>query len=149
MTVLNRHRKKNFTWEHSDLLAYKEGEGTHFKSLTRQILFNGRSELPSQLRYFEIAPGGHSTLERHEHVHVVMVLRGSGRVLLGKEVVEVNPYDVMTIAPKTWHQFRATGDQAFGFLCLVTCERDKPERPSEAQLQKLKQDPKIAEFIKV
>ena len=27
--------------------------------------------------------GGYSTLERHQHAHAVMILRGSGRVLVG------------------------------------------------------------------
>ena len=32
--------------------------------------------LACELRYFEIAPGGHSTLERHDHLHSVMIIRG-------------------------------------------------------------------------
>jgi len=34
-------------------------------------------------RYFEIQPGGYSTLERHQHPHAVVVIRGRGRVMLG------------------------------------------------------------------
>jgi ribulose-bisphosphate carboxylase large chain len=30
------------------------------------------------VRYFEIAPGGYSTLEKHEHEHVVIPIRGRG-----------------------------------------------------------------------
>ena len=43
-------------------------------------------DLGCELRYFEMAPGGYSTLERHEHMHAVMILRGHGHCLLGGEV---------------------------------------------------------------
>lgn len=32
---------------------------------------------------FEVSPGGHSTLERHQHVHAVMILPGTGRCSVG------------------------------------------------------------------
>ena len=41
----------------------------------------GDPSFPAQLRYFEVAPGGWTTLERHEHVHAVMVIRGKGQCL--------------------------------------------------------------------
>jgi len=47
-----------FRWEEVSLLAYKEDEGTHFKGVTRQVLFPGDSQLPVQWRYFEVAEGG-------------------------------------------------------------------------------------------
>jgi len=37
-----------------------------------------------QLRYFEIPPGGSSSLDIHEHDHGVYILRGVGSVLLEK-----------------------------------------------------------------
>ena len=63
--------------------------------------------MAGELRYFEIAPGGYSTLERHEHVHAVMILRGQGRCLVGGEVRSVAPLDLVSVPPMTWHQFRA------------------------------------------
>ncbi len=53
--------------------------------MTRQVLFDDPS-MATQLRYFEVAPGGWTTLERHEHVHNVMVIRGKGRCLVGDKV---------------------------------------------------------------
>jgi hypothetical protein len=47
--------KGGFDWEGVPVLAYKE-DGTHFKSITRRILYKGADELPSEVRYFEIAP---------------------------------------------------------------------------------------------
>jgi quercetin dioxygenase-like cupin family protein len=136
-----------FTWQDVPIRKYKE-EGTAFKDITRQVLFEGHPELPSMLRYFEIAPYGYSTLERHEHVHVVTIVRGEGEALLGSEVQRLANLDVVCIPPGAWHQFRATAGVHFGFLCMVAVERDRPELPSARHLEQLRQDPRIAAFIR-
>ena len=137
-----------FRWEGVPLLAYKEDGGTHFKEVTRQVLFDDGEHHDTQLRYFEIAPGGHSTLERHQHAHSVMVLRGRGHALVGGEVHELATNDLLRVPPMTWHQFRATGGGPLGFLCLVRRERDKPQRPTEADLSALRADPVVGAFIR-
>jgi hypothetical protein len=53
------------------------------------------------------------------------------------------------VPPLTWHQFQAVGDAPLGFLCMVDCERDVPERPDAAALEALRRDAAIAGFIKV
>jgi quercetin dioxygenase-like cupin family protein len=137
----------DFIWEQVSVLKYKE-DGTHFKDITRQILFEGNADLPSQLRYFEIASGGHSTLEQHAHLHVVMIIKGTGKALVGSEVIVLKQFDVVHIPSHTWHQFRATNNESFGFLCLVPVERDKPKQPNEAELKAIKTNPAVTEFIK-
>jgi quercetin dioxygenase-like cupin family protein len=134
-------------WESVSVLKYKE-EGSHFKDITRQVLFDGSSELPCQLRYFEISPGGHSSLEHHEHVHVVFILKGEGDVLVGGEVHRVSEKDVVTIPRHAWHQFQADRGGPLGFLCLVNVQRDRPNLPTPEDLQSLRHDPRIAAFIK-
>jgi mannose-6-phosphate isomerase-like protein (cupin superfamily) len=99
-------------------------------------------------RYFEIQPGGHSTLERHEHAHWVLILRGQGHVLLGDQLIKINPYDTLTIPPMTWHQFQPIGAEPFGFLCVVNQERDRPQLPTEADLKLLCKDKKIQRWIR-
>ncbi len=138
-----------FRWEGVPVLAYKEEGGTHFKSITRQVLFDESGPAGSQLRYFEIAPGGHSTLERHDHVHSVMILRGRGEALVGREVHPLGVNDLVRVPPQTWHQFRATADEPLGFLCVVRTERDKPQRPTAIDLGALKADPRVAAFVRV
>ncbi len=140
--------KEGFRWEGADLLKYK-AEGSHFKTITRQILFDGRDDFPMQMRYFEIAPGGHSTLERHTHVHVVMVINGHGDALVGARIHQLKPFDVVVIEPETWHQFRATRNTDFGFLCMVKTERDRPHLPDEQEKKKLLEDPEIAHFVRL
>ncbi len=138
-----------FRWDEVPVLAYKEEGGTHFKSITRQVLFDESGPAGSQLRYFEIAPGGHSTLERHDHVHSVMVLRGRGEALVGRQIHPLGVNDLVRVPPQTWHQFRATADEPLGFLCIVRTERDKPQRPDAAELATLKAEPRVAAFVRV
>jgi quercetin dioxygenase-like cupin family protein len=137
---------ENFRWDKVDLLAYKEEGSAPFAGITRQILF-ADPDLGCELRYFEIAPGGHSTLERHEHVHAVMILRGRGRCLVGARVSEVGGHDLVHIPPMTWHQFRADAGEALGFLCMVNARRDKPQLPSADELAELRRDARVATFL--
>ena len=101
------------------------------------------------MRYFEIAPGGHSTFERHAHVHAVMILRGRGRVLVGDVVTAVRERDLVRVPPMHWHQFRADDDAPLGFLCLVACDRDRPQRPSDAEAAELARHPAIGPFMRL
>ena len=141
------HRKANaYRWEGVNTLPYKQDDRALFKSITRQVLF-ADPQLHAELRYFEIDPGGYSTLERHEHVHAVLILRGHGHCLVGKEVRAVELRDLITVPPLTWHQFRASADQPLGFLCMVNAVRDKPQLPSAEDWAQLKSDEKIAAFL--
>ncbi|HLY54886.1 MAG TPA: cupin domain-containing protein [Stellaceae bacterium] len=137
----------DYRWDATDLLAYKEEGTAPFRAVTRQVLFHDE-RLGCELRYFEVAPGGWSTLERHEHMHAVMVLRGRGRCLVGTEVREVAEHDLVTVPPWTWHQFRAAADAPLGFLCMVNRQRDKPLLPSEAELEAMKRLPAVAAFLR-
>jgi quercetin dioxygenase-like cupin family protein len=136
-----------FQWKDRPILNYKE-EGTHFKAISRQILFPAQEKLAAELRYFEILPGGHSTLERHDHVHSVMINRGRGHVLVGDTVYEASLNDLIHIPSFVWHQFRATFDEPFGFLCLVNPERDRPQRPTPEQAAELSALPNVGTFVR-
>jgi len=142
-----RQASGDYTWDGVDVHPYKE-DGTHFKSITRQTLFNGLDDLPVEFRYFEVGPGGHSTLERHCHQHAVMIIRGSGRVLVGNAVAEIGLHSVVHIPPMTWHQFRASDEDYLGFLCVVSNDRDRPQRPGEFELAELRRTSEVAEFIR-
>jgi quercetin dioxygenase-like cupin family protein len=95
--------------------------------VTRRLLAGGPESTSSfELRYFELAPGGQTSHERHQHEHAVVVLRGQGEVLLGNELHAIGPGDLVRVAPGDAHQFRNTGGEPFGFLCVVDSERDRP-----------------------
>lgn len=142
-----RAQEDTCRWPGVDVLRYKEEGSAPFKDITRQTLFDDPA-LACQVRYFEMAAGGYSTLERHEHVHAVMILRGSGHAMVGGKVFAVAERDLVHIPPMTWHQFRATGDAPMGFLCVVNHERDKPQLPTEADLKELREDAMVADFIR-
>ena len=137
---------EGFRWDAVDQLAYKEEGAAPFKDITRQVLF-ADDELKCEMRYFEMAANGYSTLERHEHVHAVMILRGNGQCLVGEEVRPVKQFDLVHIPPMTWHQFRATEGEPLGFLCMVNAERDRPQLPTPQELEELKSVEPIAAFL--
>jgi quercetin dioxygenase-like cupin family protein len=141
------HRKaRDYRWDGVAVQPYKEDDRGLFKWVTRQVLFADPQQ-GSELRYFEVAPGGFSSLERHEHTHNVLILRGHGRCLIDREVREVATHDLIAVPPMTWHQFRATGDEPLGFLCMVNAVRDKPQLPTPEQLATLEQNPRLADFF--
>ena len=135
-----------YRWDAVDVLEYKEAGSAPFKDVTRSVLFE-EPEVGYQWRYFEVGAGGHTTLERHEHVHAVMILRGAGKALIGTRVYPIRPFDLFRVPPMTWHQFRAGSSEPMGFLCLVPSERDRPQLPAENDLAELRRTPEVAEFL--
>jgi len=134
-------------WQSVEVLGYKPEGSAPFRGVTRQVLFHDEA-LACEWRYFEVAAAGWSTLERHEHVHAVMILRGRGRCLVGDAVLSVGERDLVRVPPMAWHQFRADDDSPLGFLCLVNRERDRPQLPDEKALAQLAGDPAVAAFIR-
>jgi quercetin dioxygenase-like cupin family protein len=141
-----RRAKDGFRWDDVAHQPYKQDGSAPFKDISRQVLFHEDS-LGCELRYFEIDAGGYSTLERHEHTHAVMILRGLGECLVGDEVRRVNQFDLVTIPSWSWHQFRAAGTGPLGFLCMVNVLRDRPQLPDETELARLKSTPAVARFL--
>src|SRR6266446_10463344 len=146
-TVVHRKARSGYRWDDVELLPYKEDDRALFKAITRQVLFADPA-LTGELRYFEVAAGGFSTLERHEHMHAVLILRGRGHCLVGSEVRPIETRDLVTVPPMTWHQFRATAGEPLGFLCMVNAARDKPQLPSAEELAALQRDARIAAFLR-
>jgi quercetin dioxygenase-like cupin family protein len=99
-----------------------------YRDVARQVLLGGpgQPDLNFETRYFEIEPGGYTTLETHGHPHAVVVMRGKGTVLLGAEAEEIQAHDCVYIPGNLPHQFRADRGTALGFLCMVDRERDAP-----------------------
>jgi mannose-6-phosphate isomerase-like protein (cupin superfamily) len=141
-----RPQRSDARWDGVDVLNYKEEGSAPFKAISRQTLF-ADPRLAGELRYFEMAPDGYSTLERHEHMHAVMIFRGEGHCLVGNSVKRVKLHDLITIPPLTWHQFRATQGVPFGFLCMVNAERDRPQLPNAAELAEMRKDADVARFL--
>jgi mannose-6-phosphate isomerase-like protein (cupin superfamily) len=120
----------SYCWRGIEPREYKT-ESASFVGVTRQTLIGdgvGEETTSFITRYFEVEPEGYSSLERHQHPHSVVVLRGRGSVRLGDEVFDIEPFDCVYIAPGTVHQFRSGGEEPLGFLCVVDRVRDRPEQ---------------------
>ena len=143
----HRQAKSDFRWEGVERRPYKEDDQALFNAISRQVLFSDPKSA-AELRYFEVAPGGYSTLEKHEHVHAVLILRGSGHCLVGDTVSRINQNDLVSVPPWTWHQFRATNKEPLGFLCMVNAQRDRPQLPTADELKILNTSPDVAAFLR-
>jgi len=138
--------REGYRWDGVPHLPYKEDGSVPFRAISRQVLFS-EPDLGCELRYFETEAGGFSTLEQHEHAHAVIILRGHGHCLVGDTVRPVQAHDLISISAWAWHQFRATGGEPLGFLCMVNRERDKPRLPTAQDLARLRANPAIAAFL--
>jgi quercetin dioxygenase-like cupin family protein len=124
-TRLYKH-KGDFTWRGIKTEKYKT-EGSHWENVIRRVLIGNHAEsVKFHLRYFEILPGGYSSFEKHKHEHVVIGLRGKGKVLCGMKRYELNFLDTLYMAPNTPHQLSNPYEEPFGFFCIVNAKRDKP-----------------------
>ncbi|MHA1568470.1 MAG: cupin domain-containing protein [Alphaproteobacteria bacterium] len=124
---------ENFHWDLAPDIPYKP-TGDNFANVRRVNLAGTYGESTCfHLRYFELAPGGYTTFERHEHEHVIFVVRGEGRVRIGQDWYFVEFGDVAYVPPHFVHQLRNPGSEPFGFLCVVNADRDKPEPVEEGK----------------
>ena len=132
-----------FRWEGVEARPYKRGGG--FEGVTRYVLGEA---LPAafELRYFELEPDGYSSLEKHRHVHLVIALRGAGKALVGETVGALEPFDALYVPPWVPHRFVNEGREAFGFLCPVDAERDRPQPLDAAELEALRANPATAPY---
>ena len=83
-------------WLNIALENYKpEIDNPSWKGVNRTELIGRRDESPKfHVRYFEIQPGGHSSLEKHEHEHVVICFKGEGTCRVGSRVWKMSFGDV-------------------------------------------------------
>ena len=121
-----RH-KGDMTWSGVADEPYKTINGG-WSNIIRRVLIGDRGESAKfHVRYFEIAPGGASSLERHKHEHVVICVKGEGVVRTGKAKRKMGFMDTLYISPDTVHQLSNPFKIPFGFFCIVNARRDKPE----------------------
>jgi ribulose-bisphosphate carboxylase large chain len=121
-----RH-KGDFTWKGVRDQPYKT-QGDGWAGIIRRVLIGEHGESAKfHVRYFEIAPGGRSSLEKHRHEHVVICVRGEGMVKAGKTERKLQFMDTIYISPGTVHQLANPFRRPFGFICIVNAKRDRPK----------------------
>lgn len=121
------HRfEPSYSWSGVRREAYKKDDGS-WADVVRHTLIGAKGEgTDFNLRYFEVAPGGMTSLETHEHEHVVVGIRGEGICIVRKKEYSIGFMDVIYIPPGAPHQLRNEGRAPFGFFCIVDAERDSP-----------------------
>ena len=144
--------QRSFTWQDVHPTSYadehSDGSGRSWRDTKRHII-KGRDEGGRfDVRYFEVGPGGFTSLERHEHIHSVICVRGRGYAIVGDEVHDVEELDHIYVPANARHQFVNQGDDAFGFLCIVDTDRDRPQALGADELAALRAHPLLASKIK-
>lgn len=142
---------KDFEWEGITPRRYKEDRSC-FKGVHRYSILGesaDEQQLNFQTRYFEVDAGGYTTLEYHRHPHTVIIIRGSGTVVLDSQLHDLSLHDVIYITPETLHQFHADKGEKLGFLCIVDRYRDRPMLPDEQFLDDMKLDESVRKKIKI
>ncbi|MDQ6931735.1 MAG: cupin domain-containing protein [Candidatus Eremiobacteraeota bacterium] len=131
-------------WEGIPAEGYRPGAAP---GVERHTIVGRRKSDPSQsgpqleLRYFELAPGAATRLEKHEHEHFVIVKIGLGHAIVGENLAAVAPNDVVYVGSLEPHQFVNRGQGPFGFYCIVTAARDVSQELSGQDLRRLERSP--------
>jgi len=133
-TVVDILPSDDFRWAQGGrtIESYKTNDDFDFNQVTRQELMGKFGEKTSfDVRYFEIGPGGYSSLEKHVHEHVVIGARGSGTLVKNNKAIPISANDIAYVGPMEAHQFRNQegASEPFGFYCIVDHVRDKPMKP--------------------
>lgn len=122
--------REGFQWQDRPSQSYKYSRDLPFRGVRRVELVGGQvEETAFDLRYFELEPGGYTSLEKHRHTHVLIGARGEGVLRIEDRRMPLKPMDLAYVAPLKVHQLRNEGDGPFGFFCLVDRERDRPQPP--------------------
>lgn len=131
-------------WEGIPAEGYRPGAAP---GVERHTIVGKRKSDPAQsgpeleLRYFELAPGAATRLEKHGHEHFVIVKVGLGHAIVGEKLAAVAPNDVVYVGSFQPHQFVNRGEEPFGFYCIVRATRDVSQELSAHELDRLEGSP--------
>lgn len=145
------YKCSDFLWDGVQNVEYKKDEGPQtFRNVDRQNIINKREDISFDVRYFECGIDGFTTLEKHEHTHIVLVLRGSGLVLIESEWHEVKPFDCFVIPGNATHQLKnVSKTEPFGFICIVDKIRDPYRLLTSNELGSLLENLKVSEQLEI
>lgn len=119
-----------FRWEGREVTVYKQATGLPFAHVDRMELIGKFGESTAfDIRYFEIAPGGYSSCEKHFHTHVIIPIRGVGQLECQGATMALETMDIAYVPPLAVHQLTNISSEPFGFLCIVDHDRDTPMAP--------------------
>jgi len=119
MSIVHKFTGKSndFSWQGvaGEVLS---DEGLEF--ITKHVLIGPKEDAPNYImRYFRVDARGHSKLERHPQEHEVIILHGKGQAQIADQIFDVEPFDVVFVSGGELHQFKNTGSEPFGFICII------------------------------
>ncbi len=125
--LLEHIQFNDYEWQGRNSVVYKKTNTTSFEGVRRVELIGNNGELSRfDLRYFEISQNGFSSKEKHQHIHVIIVVRGVGEIHIGDKVFSAKKNDVLYVKPMATHQLKNISEEPFGFYCIVDHDRDRP-----------------------
>lgn len=140
----------DYQWESVRRKEYKD-DSSCYKGVHRYSLLGERSDeqaLNFQTRYFEIEAGGYTSFEYHRHPHSVIIIRGSGTVILGDSLHDLSLHDMVFVSPNTLHQFHADKGDPLGFICTVDRYRDRPSLPDKEEISETVETEEVLQKIR-
>ena len=90
-------------------------EGVDFKPL----LAKNMSPPNFYLRVFDIAPGGHTPLHKHDWEHETYIAEGSGKIILQGREEKLIKGDAVFVEPNELHQFVNSGKKNLKIICVI------------------------------
>ncbi len=117
MTTIHHFKKQGdkYTWEGVIPKDYETKPGV----LKHVLIGENEGSDNFIIRYFSLEPGCVSNLEKHPHEHGVVIVHGKGRVQLNDKFFDIGAMDAIFITGNDLHQFTNTGDESFGFICVI------------------------------
>jgi quercetin dioxygenase-like cupin family protein len=82
-------------------------------------------EMSMAMRFFEVAPGGHTPLHQHGYEHEILIMEGTGTVWRDGQETPLQQGDVLYIPSDEKHQFKNAGQAPFKFMCLIPSKFQK------------------------
>ena len=136
-SILRKFR--DYSWEGIERESHNV-TGESIATVMRHVIVGNQGETCRfSLRYFEITGQGYSNLEKHDFEHVVICIRGSGKMVVGGQFFKMEFLDALYIAPNTPHQLLSTGGEPFGFFCIVNAEPNQTQMRLEDELSWLQE----------
>lgn len=123
MSVIHKFSGKKGTFEWEGVKTHEYPNERAKDVFKRVMIGTGDGASNFEIRYFEVAPGGYTSLDKHAHDHGVVIVRGRGRLLLGEKKNEVDYGDTIYISPRDTHQFENPFDEPLGFICVIPARR--------------------------
>jgi quercetin dioxygenase-like cupin family protein len=89
------------------------------KSTIRWLITDADGARASAMRYFQIMPGGKIFPHHHPWEHEIFIVKGEGKLRIGRRWYSVSEGTFIFIPPNVEHEYVNSSDQPFEFICVI------------------------------